>query len=383
MSANAWNMRQIGHTDLDGHGDCMHVNVVDGYAYVAHMGEDRVGTSVVDVSDPENPFVVNQLLTPPGTHSHKLQVVDDLLLINHEQNPYEPGATSWAAGLKVCDISERSNPVEVGFLKVGGGRGVHRMTYIEPPYVYMSGSDEGYSEQFLMIVDLSDPTAPIEVGRWWPAGMHLAGGEMPSWPSDQRWAAHHALLKGDRAYTTWWDGGAFILDVSDPTSPREVAHIMFPEGKSGCTHTALPLPERDLLVVVAEPLGPGREELEKNVRLVDVSDETSPRVVGMLPRPEDDHFERGGTFGPHNLHEMRPGSFSSSTILHLTYFNAGIRAYDVSDPAAAREIAYFEPPPHPGQPLVHLNDVTVTADGLIYVTDRDGGGLYILEADLN
>ena len=81
--AEALNMRLVGQTGLNGHGDCMHINLKAGYAFVAHMGESRVGTSVVDVSDPGRPRVVTQLETPVGTHSHKVQVVGDVLLVNY------------------------------------------------------------------------------------------------------------------------------------------------------------------------------------------------------------------------------------------------------------------------------------------------------------
>src|SRR5919198_2643187 len=84
--AEALNMRVVGQTDLNGHGDCMHVNLKDGYAFVAHMGESRVGTSVVDVRDPTRPRLVTQLHTPPGTHSHKVQIVGDVLLVNNEKS---------------------------------------------------------------------------------------------------------------------------------------------------------------------------------------------------------------------------------------------------------------------------------------------------------
>jgi diacylglycerol kinase (ATP) len=40
------------------------------------------------------------------------------------------------------------------------------MTYWEAPYAYMSASDEGFTDQFLLIADLSDPSNPVEVGRW-------------------------------------------------------------------------------------------------------------------------------------------------------------------------------------------------------------------------
>src|SRR6195256_1817611 len=103
--AAALNMHLVGQTNLNGHGDCMHVNVKDGFAFVGHMGESRVGTSVVDVSDPRRPRVVAQLETPPGTHSHKVQVVGDVLLVNYERSAaFEPQATSWQGGLKVFDI---------------------------------------------------------------------------------------------------------------------------------------------------------------------------------------------------------------------------------------------------------------------------------------
>src|SRR5437660_12533693 len=129
-NADALNMRLIGQTDLNGHGDCMHVNLKDGFAFVGHMGESRVGTSVVDVSDPRRPRVVAQLETPPGTHSHKVQVVDDVLLVNHERSPFEPNATSWQGGLKVFDVSRPDQPREIAFLKMPG-KGVHRMTRSE------------------------------------------------------------------------------------------------------------------------------------------------------------------------------------------------------------------------------------------------------------
>src|SRR5215831_17315472 len=170
--AAARNMRLVGQTDLNGHGDCMHINVKDGFAFVAHMGESRVGTSVVDVSDPRAPRVVAQLETPPGTHSHKVQVVDDVLLVNYERSAlYESEAKTWQGGLKVFDVSTPEQPREIAFLPMAG-KGVHRMTYWQAPYAFMSGSDEGYLDQFLVIVDLSDSTRPREVGRWWFPGQH-------------------------------------------------------------------------------------------------------------------------------------------------------------------------------------------------------------------
>jgi len=383
---DAWNMRLVGQTDLNGHGDCMHVNLKDQFAFVAHMGESRVGTSVVDVSDPRQPRVVRQLETPPGTHSHKVQIVGDVLLVNYERSMFEPNAAAWQGGLKVFDVSSPAEPKEIAFLRMPG-KGVHRMTYWEPPYAYMSGSDDGYLDQFFVAVDLSDPTQPKEVGRWWFPGQHQAGGETPSWtpteghggaPGAKRYGLHHPLIRGDRAYCGWWDAGLVILDISELGRPRCVSQLQF-DAESRATHTALPIPGRDVLVVTDEQITQDCTGPTMKVRVVDIADELHPRVIADLPTPEGDFCSRGGRFGPHNLHEMRPGSLIDPNTVFVTYFNAGLRVVDISDAARPSEVAYFVPDAPPRRKSIQFNDVLVASNGLIYVTDRFTGGLYILE----
>lgn len=377
--AESWNMRLVGHNDLNGHGDGMHVNLKDGYAFVAHMGDSRAGTSVVDVRDPTKPRVVHQIQTPPGTHSHKVQIVGDVLVVNNERSPSEIGAETWGAGLRMFDVSKPEQPREIGFFHTPG-KGVHRMTYWEEPYAYMSGSDEGYTDQFMIIADLSDPTKPREVGRWWMPGMHKAGGEEPTWPKGRRWAMHHALLRGDRAYTGWWDAGFVILDIADKSKPKFISHLNFGEDVSGCTHTVLPIPGKDYLIVTDESTHDNCQEVHKDVRVVDISDERNPKVAAFFPVPEGEFCSRPGRFGPHNLHEMRPGSLFDPNVVYLTYFNGGVRVVDVSEPTKPHEVAWYIPEPPPGgKGSPALNDILVGPDGLVYVTDRYTGGLYILE----
>jgi len=381
------NMRLVGQNDLNGHGDCMHINVKNGFAYVGHMGESRVGTSVVDVSDPRHPKVVAQLETPIGTHSHKVQVVGDVLLVNYERSMFEPDAPSWQGGLKVFDISTPSQPHEIAFLKMPG-KGVHRMTYWEAPYAYMSGSDDGLIDQFLVIVDLSEPARPCEVGRWWFPGQNTAAGETPTWTPTaahgagggaKRYALHHPLIRGERAYCGWWDAGLVILDIADKRQPKLVSHLEFGSDMSTATHTALPLTGRDVLVVTDEQLANDCKGMQTRVRVVDIADEHHPKVVSQFPVPEGDFCSRGGRFGPHNLHEMRPGSLSDSNTLYVTWFNAGLRVVDVSNASQPKEVAYFVPDAPPGRSSIQFNDVLVANDGLVYVTDRFKGGLYIVE----
>ena len=388
MIKEAKNMQLVGHSDLAGKGDGMLVNVADGYAYVGHMGHTDAGTSVLDVSDPRKPRLVCQIPRPAGTHSHKVQVVGDVLVVNNERNPWEPPKDQWQAGIEVYDISKREQPRKIGFMETPG-KGVHRVTYWTEPYAYLSGTDNGWIDQFLIIADLSDPTRPREAGRWWFPGQHAAGREALTWtpiqghgaggPDEKRVALHHGLPRGDRLYCGYWDAGLVILDIADKANPTLVSHLDFGVDVSRCTHTAFPVPERDILVVTDEQTGDGPNAMRKQVRVVDISDEKNPKVISQLPIPEGDYASAGGRFGPHNVAESRPGALSDPNTIYLTYFSGGLRVIDISDATRPTEVAYIVPEAPPGRASIQLNDLTATPDGLIYVTDRYAGGLYIFE----
>ena len=55
--------------------------------------------------------------------------------------------------------------------------------------------------------------------------------------------------------------------------------------------------------------------------------------------------------------------------------------YDLQDAHAPREVAHLVPGAAPGQPAAQSNDVFVDAAGLIYLTDRVGGGVAVLAAE--
>jgi hypothetical protein len=61
-----------------------------------------------------------------------------------------------------------------------------------------------------------------------------------------------------------------------------------------------------------------------------------------------------------------------------SYFSAGVRVYDLADPARPAEVAHWVPEPPVGQPVPQINDLFVDDTGLVWVTDRISGGLYVL-----
>ncbi len=65
--------------------------------------------------------------------------------------------------------------------------------------------------------------------------------------------------------------------------------------------------------------------------------------------------------------------------MFLTYFNAGLRAVDVSDPLRPVEVGCYVPETPATQEAIQSNDVGTDAHGRIYLIDRWGAGMHILE----
>ena len=68
-----------------------------------------------------------------------------------------------------------------------------------------------------------------------------------------------------------------------------------------------------------------------------------------------------------------------ANIVFITYFNAGLRAVDVSDPLRPKEVGCFVPGVADGDKPVQSNDVGVDDRGLLYLIDRWGKGMHIVE----
>jgi len=150
----------------------------------------------------------------------------------------------------------------------------------------------------------------------------------------------------------------------------------------GGTHTSLPLPNRDLLIVADEATADELADGLKHVWVFDVREPSNPISIATFPTPaEEDYARKGRHFGPHNLHENRPGSLVSDTIIFATYQNAGLRAFDITDPFVPRQIAAFVPgpperliDPRPGgRRVIQTADVYVRSDGVAFTTDYNGG----------
>ncbi len=383
------NIRWLGHSELNGRPDGVQVMFNRGYAYVGHPFSGG-GASVIDVRDPRKPAPVGFLATHPRSWSLHFQTFDDLMLVAEEFNfiAHQPQAR-WrdpdcAAGLRVYDLSQPGQPRPIGFMPVAG-LGLHRLWWTGGRYAYASALLDGFTDHIFVCIDMQQPSAPQEVGRWWIPGMWQAGGERD--PPAGRAALHHPIVAGDVAYCAWRDAGTVLLDVSDPQAPMLLGALNHRPPFGGATHTVLPLPGRDLAIVADEAMADISVEPQKYIWVLDVRAKSNPVSIATMPLPADaDYVAAGGTFGPHNLWENRPDALVSDTLIFATFQSGGVRVYDISNPFRPDEVAFFVPPPprtlvdpRPGiQQITHCADLYVTADGLIYVTDYNGG-LYVLE----
>jgi hypothetical protein len=370
--SQAIGLRQVGYFDCAGGGQ---VSVENEIAYIGHMAAPA-GTTIVDVRDPKNPKQLAHLSMPVGTHSHKVRVGNGLMLINREVLPFQTEHPSgFKGGLGIFDISNPAAPKHILNWETAGS-GVHRFDF-DGRYAYISPTVEGFRGNIVMILDLQDPSAPREVGRWWLPGQWTAGGERGEWAGDAH-RCHHPLRRGDRLYTSYWHGGFVILDISDMSTPKLVSHLDWSPPFPWPTHTALPLPYRlqgrDIMLVADEDVLRSKPSSYPSfLWLVDITDETRPMPFSSFQIEEVDGSPQPEYTGCH-----QPSEKVFGTEIPVAWFSNGLRIVDIKLPHQPREVARFLPDPAPGCDRVQSNDVTMDERGLIYLIDRLRG-LVIVE----
>ncbi|HEY9281439.1 MAG TPA: hypothetical protein VIP51_15315 [Eoetvoesiella sp.] len=399
--ALAWNMDLLSHHELDGFGglgEGMALQISpDGrrILWLAHESAPKNFTGV-DVSDPRKPRVIVQTELPHAkVRSNSLDISGNMMAVAYQTNA--PGLKP--AGFDLFDISEPETPRLISHFDASGphSRGVHTLWFVDGEYVHMASGAEDFEphdprdHQMYRIIDVRDPAHPVEAGRWWYPGTRVGDAVPP--PKrlegiyDMGFRAHNTNVypqRPDRAYVAYLDGGTVILDISDKSQPRVVTNWRHSPPANGFTHTVLPLFQKELLIVSDESVQDDAADWPKLVWVLDGRDEENLLSISTLPMPELDVFSRrGGRFGAHNLHENAPASTSwkSEDIIIGTFFNAGVRAFDIRNPYQPREIAYFVPETPTLSPAgaIQINDVYVDENRIVYAVDRFAGGLYILE----
>src|SRR5215831_18305898 len=122
--------------------------------------------------------------------------------------------------------------------------------------------------------------------------------------------------------------GDIVILIGDDGVNRALVSQL---GETVTLRDAVPQPDvvsgRTRIRRIDEAVLDHQEDGLKLIWIFDNRVRANPVSISTFPTPaEADYVQKGGHFGPHNLHENRPGSFVSSELIFATYQNAGMRA---------------------------------------------------------
>ncbi|WIG93951.1 hypothetical protein [Myxococcus sp. SDU36] len=182
----------------------VHTVLVDGDRLYASDVSDFVGsTRVYDVSTPLAP-VLQQVVTLPEAFSsggpHDFFAYEGRLYIS---NAY--------SGYSVVDVSDLENVSHLGqyFYPAFGGYSHHSAvgTFAGRTIAFEGGE---FPASHLRVLDVTDPANMVKMGEFRMRPVT---------------SIHNMILKGNRLFIAWYHEGLRVLDVSNPTQPRQVAHF--------------------------------------------------------------------------------------------------------------------------------------------------------------
>jgi hypothetical protein len=381
--ASAKNFRLLGHDREAAWGGGSIVEVTKNHAYVGAVGgswyHGPEGFTAHDVSDPRNPRKVWEFRAPPGLHMHKLRVVgDDFLYVNAERLGGEQGANA-RTGLFIFDISNPARPREVGFYDTPG-EGPHRFGVDnDRQLAFLPNEAEGWDGRVVWTLDIRDPINPQLVSIW---GLpEQKAGAANGARADERVCSLHGppVIRGNRMFGAFLGGGVAIIDCSNLSDMQLVGHVNWTPPFVGKTHTAWPLGDRPYLIVTDEASGKQKYWDSQFMWVVDIRHEQNPVPVATWFPERKPFYDRPGRFGAHNVLEYMPADGPWKDLVFITYFNAGLRAVDVSDPLRPREVGHYLPALEDDIEEIQSNDIGCDDSGRIYLIDRWGSGMHILE----
>ena len=413
QAAEARDMVLAGFHDLQGRGAYQPVIHEQGGRWVAYIGlhagsttntvtgarEDN-GTLLVDVSDPAKPATLHHIPGPPGGETQMVRVCSGRDLPRAARDRVYLLRSFGHSAHEVWDVTLPGPPRRVSVV-MEGLRGTHKSWWeCDTGIAYLVSGVPGWrTSRMTQVFDLSDPAKPRHIRDYGlpgqepgasgsvPTGLH---GPISTGPAGNRVYFGHGtssggilqivdrdrLLKGGKAPTHTNllapQVGRFDLD------PNYGAHTAFPvlgvavRGLDGRTT------QRDFVAVTNEALAEGCGGTQQKLWMIDITDETKPKVAStwaLDPKPGN-FCARPGRIGAHSSHENFTDIYYRR-ILFIAHFNAGVRAVDIRDPYRPREIAYYVPDGR-GR-AVTTNNVEVDDRGYIYIVDRHGLGMHILQ----
>jgi LVIVD repeat-containing protein len=308
-------------------------------------GAGSEGVAVLDMSDPAHPVQTDTLKTLPMLSPHEslnLNPTRGLLAAVNGNPTTEPGLVAIYDAHADC-----RHPVLQSLAPVA--RYGHESGFSSDGKTFYATST---ALQAITAVDVTDPKQPHAIwqGNVYAHGMSLSG-------------------DGNRAYVADPKGNMLILDTSeiqarkpDPKA-REVSRLTW--ASASIPQNAIPFTEngKPYLLEFDEytqgTLSPtGDRDAVGAGRIIDISDETQPRVISNLRlqinQPADHHAATvagdPGTSNPaqgYAAHYCNVPTRVDPKIVACSFIASGLRVFDIRDLLHPKEIGYFVAPPQP------------------------------------
>jgi hypothetical protein len=218
--------------------------------------------------------------------------------------------------------------------------------------IYADYYTEGEFHDF-SIVDVSDPTDPVELYNWDPRELVAAEDFNGLYYTDEEGASRtafaHSVItdtRGHFAYISYWDLGTIIMDIRNPENPKVVGHTSFEREVQGAAHSAALARGGNILIETREVFNPdpADPEFERGwgyTRIYDIRDKSNPKLIG--------DFRTDNSMEQIDPETRRPGTYTvhdpkvRGNTLYLSHYSDGVRMVDISDPSNPKEIASYVP----------------------------------------
>jgi hypothetical protein len=345
---------------------------------VLSLSDQPTGLAVLDMSDPERPVRTETLVTPAMQSPHESVVLNEKrgLLAAVLGNPgTAPGILDLYDIGTDCRHPELLSSSPAGILGHESGFAPDGRTF----YATSLGTGQ------VTAVDVTNPRAPV-----------------PLWVGD--YPSHGMSLSedGNRAYLAALGQGLVILDVSEINARkpnpqvREISRLTWPT--MSIPQNAIPVTIRGRPYIVEIDEFSVQEEGGSFPaangprvgagRIIDISDERRPRVVSDLRlevnQPErraelaDDPSAQSVVQG-YAGHYCDVPSRVDPGIVACSFIASGLRVFDIRDPRAPKEIAYFVAPPTAGSTSGEPSNFAMSAPafapdrGEVWYSDGNSG----------
>ena len=243
-------------------------------------------------------------------------------------------------GFGLYDVTDPAQPRKLALYSTPRSRGSHEIWLGTQPgkaYVYTaviqselttspdynpatnSAATPGTPD--FQIVDVSNPTAPVQVGAW-GAWRELGIYPATTGPGHPRLNFVHSVRVDEhlrRAFLSYWDLGTVILDIADPAHPRYLGRTTPPQG---ATHSAY-LTETGQLVETHETDG-------GLPYIYDIADPAHPVLLSSFTPQYSDIT---------SVHDPKVRGSRA----YFSWYNLGVVVADIQNPSAPALRAQFIP----------------------------------------